>query len=789
MHRKPRDRVRQSAICIVALAAVSAMPIQAIGQSNVPPRPTEERRGELPQPSSLGQGIIVEIRIEGTERVDPVTVRSYLTVSPGDPFESDRLDQSLKQLFTSGLFEDVTVQRDGSTLIVKVTENPLLNQVVFEGNQRISTDQLTNETQLRPRQVYTRTRVQSDVQRIQDLYRRNGRFAATVEPKIIRLDQNRVNLVFEINEGTKTGINRIIFIGNNQFSDGTLGENILTRETAWWRFLSSSDSYDPDRLTVDRELLRRFYMSRGYADFRVLSAVAELAPDQSGFFITFTIDEGERYRFGKVEVASSIKNLSSGELTALLTTKTDSWYDTSEIEKSVSQITNRLSDLQYASADVKPRINRNRENLTIDIIYEVNEGPKIFVERINVTGNQRTIDRVIRREFDLSEGDPFSATLLRRSEQRVRDLGFFERVTVTRTDGLQPDQTIINVDVAERATGEISFGVGYSTSDGPLGEIGIRERNWLGKGQDVRLGFSLSSRGTQADISFTEPYFFERNLSAGFDLFRRTRDYRDVSAYTEENLGGSLRLGYPISENLRQRLYYSAIDTTISGVLSTASRFIREQQGQRVTSLIGQELTYDRRNSRLDPTSGYFIRLATDLAGLGGDARFVRGRLGAGWFYPVAENWVTSVTGEVGQVIGLGEGVAISDRFFLGADTLRGFRRAGVGPRDLTGGISDALGGNRFYRASIELTFPVGLPRELGVKGAIFSDIGSLWEVDAVPRAGENFVNATTPRVSIGIGVSWVSPLGPIRIDVAQAIVKESYDQTELFRFSFGSRF
>lgn len=730
-------------------------------------------------------GAIRDIRVEGVQRIEPSTVRSYLTVQPGQPFDPDRIDESLKALFNTGLFADVVLKRDGDTLVVAVVENPIINRIAFEGNRRIEKENLEKEIQLRPRVVYTRTRVQADVQRILDIYRRQGRFAATVEPKIIQLDQNRVDLVFEINEGVRTGVRSITFVGNEKFSDGALRESIQTKETAWWRFLTSDDNYDPDRLNYDRDLLRRFYLKEGYADFRVVSAVAELTPDRENFVITFTVDEGERYKFGKIDVNTTLKALDPEQVRGVMTTREGDWYNAQEVENTINKLTTAVGDLQYAFVDVRPRINRNRDGHTIDITYEIVEGPRVFVERIDVNGNVRTLDKVIRREVLVAEGDPFSATKLRRSEQRIKDLGYFERVNVTTAEGSAPDRSVVNVEVTEQSTGEISIGAGYSTSDGPLADFSIRERNLLGRGQDLRFGATVSGRRQEYDVSFTEPYFLDRDLSAGVDVFRITRDYQDESSFDEKNSGFALRMGYPLAENLRQRLYYQLQHTRIDSVPTTASKYIQDQKGGRLTSLIGQELLYDRRNSRLTPTDGYYIRLVNDFAGLGGNARFLRNRLGAGYYLPLFdESWVLSTTGEIGYIFGLGKEVALSDRFFIGGDTLRGFNTAGIGPRDLTTG--DALGGQRYARGSVEMSFPVGLPEEFGLKGHAFTDFGTLGKVDI---NDPNVADKESIRVSVGTGVSWRSPFGPIRLDFAVPIRKETYDKKEIFRFSFGTRF
>ncbi|HKS89465.1 MAG TPA: outer membrane protein assembly factor BamA, partial [Stellaceae bacterium] len=472
-----------------------------------------------PAVAAAGAGHIADIRIEGIQRIEPETVRSYLLVRPGDAWDAERIDGSLKALFATGLFADVKLVREGDTLVVRVVENPIINRIAFEGNSKLSDKDLTSEIQLRPRVVYTRTRVQNDVRRILQLYRRKGHFAATVDPKLIQLSENRVDLVFEINEGPATGVRSINFVGNRHFSDSTLRGVIDTKESRWYRFLSTADTYDPDRLTYDRELLRKYYLSEGYADFRVVSAVAELTPDRDGFIVTFTVDEGERYHFGKVDVDIKLKDLPRDAVLPLLTVHPGDWYDGSAVEHSIAVITDALGNRGYAFVEVKPDINRNREARTLDVLFHVAEGPRVYVQQIDITGNVRTLDKVIRREFRLVEGDAFNTNKMQRSKERINNLGFFKKVEVSNTPGSAPDRTVITVEVEEQSTGELSLGAGFSTSDGPLADISVHERNFLGRGQDVRIGTVLSFRSQQVDLSFTEPYFLDRNIAAGIDLF------------------------------------------------------------------------------------------------------------------------------------------------------------------------------------------------------------------------------------------------------------------------------
>jgi len=729
--------------------------------------------------------VIDAIRVEGNQRIEPETVVSYMGLAIGDKFDSGRIDRALKSLFASGLFADVTIRREGNTLIVKVVENPIINRLAFEGNKRIKDDALAAETQLRPRVVYTRTKVQNDVARIVEIYRRSGRFAATVEPKVIQLEQNRVDLVFEINEGPITKVKRINFIGNKHFSDNDLRDVIQTKEAAWYRFLTSDDTYDPDRLTFDRELLRRFYLSKGYADFRTESAVAELTRDRSGFFVTFTINEGRRYRFGKIDVASELRGLDTASLDEAVQPKEGDWYDADLIENTVQKLTDKVGTLGYAFVDVKPKTQRHRDKRTVDLTFDIAEGPRVFVERINITGNFRTLDEVIRREFQLVEGDAFNAAKIRRSRQRIRNLGFFETVEVNNRVGSAPDKAVIDVAVTEKSTGDLSFGAGLSSLEGVLADVKISERNLLGRGQNLSSSFTISGRRQEIDLSFTEPYFLDRDLAAGFDLFRRSTDLTNRGTFDQKSVGTTLRMNYPLFDRLRQSVRYTIRRDRITNIDFAASRFIREQRGTRVTSGIGQTLSYDVRDSRFDPTKGFIIRLEQDLAGLGGPTRFLRQRLTGSIFFPLTEDLVARFATGAGYVFGFGgSDVRINDRFFIGGKTLRGFNTAGIGPRDAIS--NDALGGNAFVTGTAELSFPLGFPSEFDVKGRVFTDAGTLTNND---DQGSELLDVASLRLAVGFGLSYTSPLGPILIDFAVPILREPFDERQSVRFSVGTRF
>jgi len=737
----------------------------------------------MAQTESLSGGIIREIRIEGTKRIEPETVRSYMRLNPGDPFDPLLIDRSLKNIFSTGLFADVTLRREGDALVVSVVENPIINRIAFEGNDRLDDETLSAEVTLRPRVVFTRTKVQNDVQRLLEIYRRSGRYAVTIEPKVIQLPQNRVDLVFEISEGPLTKIRAINFIGNRMFSDSTLRDEITTSETAFWRILSTTDTYDPDRLTFDRELLRRFYLEEGYADFRVISVVAELLPDREGFIVTFTLEEGERHMFGTIDVVSNLPKLDPETLRQHVLTEEGEWYNAQLVEDTIDNLTEIVGNLGYAFVEVRPRVERNREERLINITYEIEEGPKVFVERIDIEGNVRTLDRVIRREFRLVEGDAFNAAKLRRSRQRIQNLGFFRNVEVDSQPGTEPDRTVIGVEVEEQSTGDLTFGAGFSTSVGPIGNIGLRERNLLGRGQDLRLGFTISGAQSELDLSFTEPYFLDRNLAAGFDLFRVIND-DDERSFDEERIGGSLRGGFDWRENLRQVVRYKIEDQKIENVDADAALLVKEEEGQTLESSVSQTLTFDTRDDRFDPREGMVVRLFTEVAGLGGDVFHFKPSLGGNYYFPVAEDWTLGVGAQIGTIIGLGENTRISDRYFIGGRDCRGFEFAGVGPRDRPS--DDPLGGRNFYTGTVELGFPLGLPEEFKIRGRIFSDVCAAWDLD---RTNPDVQDSNAPRVSFGTGISWQSPFGPVVLDLAFAAVKEDFDQTEVFSFSFGTQF
>ncbi len=782
--------------------------------------------GQAPATTSQQAAAIRRVVVQGNQRIEAATVTSYLLVRPGDTFDPERIDLSLKTLFATGLFADVQIEQQGADLVVSVTENPIINRVLFEGLRTLDEEDLEEEVQARPRSVFTPARAQADVQRIVELYRRAGRFAAQVTPQVRELDQNRVDLIFEVDEGPVTGVRDVNFIGNEEFSDRRLRDVIVTTESSWWNIFQSNDNYDPDRVEYDREQLRQFYSNRGYADFRVVSAVAELTPDQRDFFITFTVDEGLRYEFGDIRVSTELNRLSESLLLAAIPIREGTVFRGELIEDAIDAMTYVAGTVGYANVDITPVVERDRDNRVVNITFEVNEGPRVFIERIDVVGNTRTLDRVIRREMRVNEGDAFNRVLLDRSRQRIQALGFFNEVTVDDSEGSQPDRSVVTVTVEEQSTGELAFAAGYSSSESFLFDVSVTERNLRGRGQFLRLRASSSQQRQQLDLRFTEPRFMGREVAAGFDLYSLRTDYRDQSSFENQSTGIGLRAGFPVAERTNLGLTYSLVqdDTQIADLfvdhdsniltpainqcdpLNPARSSLCDQEGTFLTSLIGVTINWDQRNQPIRATRGFDLQLSQDIAGLGGDLNYLRTEIEGGVYYGLWGGFRASFRGTAGFVAGWGgDDVRINDRFFKGGQSFRGFDVAGIGPRQIvvnttTGELEtagDAIGGNAYAIGSLNLDVPLPLPDSFGLGAALFADFGTLGVVDAASRetvvldADSSLIvdDSTSLRAAAGVSVFWDSPFGPVQFDFAQPLAYEDFDRREEFRFSTRTNF
>ena len=728
---------------------------------------------------------VSQIEVDGLQRVERETVLSYLNVEQGSSVSQEYLNSSMKRLFETGLFADVNIDARGNgVLAVKVVENPVINKRVFDGNDKVDDTLLESEVQLKSGSIYNIAKVQDDVQRILEVYKRSGRYATVVEPKIIKRDQNRVDLVYEISEGPTAAISKVNFIGNHHYSDDDLQSEIMSKESRWYRLFSSSENYDPEKTNYDKELLRRFYLKRGYADFRVLSAVAELSPDKKSFVVTYVLDEGPRYKLEDVRIQSMIKDVDVAALSGQVQQEKGDWYNADLAERSVYALTEELGKKGFAFVDVTPELEKTSGNKMV-LTFNIAEGQRVFVDRINITGNTRTEDEVIRREFRIDEGDAFNAAKIRASRRNVENLNYFSKVDIqTEPNPNDDSKADINVNVEEKSTGAFNVGVGYSTVNGALFRAGIAENNFQGKGQKLSADVAVSQRTSEYDLSFTEPYFMGRRLSAGIDLFRTEEDYQDEGSYDRESTGGRLRLGWNYTDDFAQYLRYTLKEDKISNVDRNASIYIKEEEGRYSNSSIGQTMVYDKRDSAINPKEGYYLSFGNDVAGLGGDEKYLKFDGKAYKYFTLADYYTFKLFINGGYITGYGdENVRLSNRYYLGGSTLRGFEFAGIGARDKF--TKDALGGNWMIYSGAEMSFPIGLD-EVGVRGRTFVDMGILGKPDDI---NEDYVEySDTPRVAAGFGFQWQSPMGQIDVDLAFPIVKEDYDETEVFRLNFGSR-
>ncbi len=725
--------------------------------------------------------------IQGNRRIETATILSYMQLPTDREVTAGDLNAAVQRLFDTGLFRDVQIVPADGALVVQVEENPSINVISFEGNDVLNDEDLEQIIQSRPRLPFTRSGAEADAQSIIEIYRRIGRYGAEVEPVIIEREDNRVDLVFEISEGEITGVNSIDFVGNEQFSDRRLRRVIETSESGLFAALISSDVYDPDRLELDKELLRQFYLSRGYADFTVLSATAELSPDREGFFITFTVDEGEIYTFGALDVAISARGLDEEEFAAQLPDDLEGeTYDASEVDDIATELTDLAGQKGFAFVQVQPRANKNSADRVISVTFELIEGSRIFVERIDIEGNTLTLDRVIRREVELVEGDAFDTRKIRRSRANIRGLTYFSKVDIETEPGSADDRAVLKVKVAEQSTGSLSFGVGFSSSAGPIGNVALTERNFLGRGQLVNIQISATGDTQIYDFTFTEPRFLDRDLRLSNRAFFLQDDRGDTSSFDVNSAGVSPSIGFPLADDLRLTARYDLLFDDID-VSTTASPAIQVDQGSRYTSSVGYLLAYDRRNDPVEPTRGFLTSFDQQIAGLGGASRFVKSRARFTTWYGLLDDVVVAkVELDGGALFSFDRDTRITERFFLGGDTFRGFADEGLGPRDVT--TDDALGGNYYTVARFEVSFPLGLPEELGIFGGAFVDAGTLWGLDDT-----NFVTTIVDdaefRASAGGLLFLDTPLGPLALSFGFPLLKEGFDETEIFRLSLGTRF
>jgi len=761
--------------------------------------------------SAADAAVVSRIEVRGNQRVDAETIRSYVGISPGESFSGVDIDEAVKQLFATGLFSDVRVNQVGSTLVVEVSEYSVVNQVLFQGNKKIKDAELSQAVQLKPRGTFSQAQMEADAEAIRAAYKRVGRDDASVTTQVMDLGDNRVNVVFDIKEGDRTKIAAINFIGNSAFGDRRLADVIATKRSTILSFLLRDDIYDEDRLRADEEALRRFYYNRGYADFRVVSAFGELDEANNQYTVSITVEEGSRYTFGDIVIESSIPDVTSESLAPLLKTRQGNVYSAKAVEDTLIALTERVAGQGYAFAQVTPRGDRNFENQTISVVYAVDQGPRTYIERIEIRGNSRTRDYVVRREFDVSEGDAFNQVLIQRAKKRLEALDYFERVDISTAPGSEADQVILVIDLTEKSTGEFSVGAGYATggvSPGPSVEASITEKNFLGRGQYIRVSAGGGENSRDFMVSFTEPYFLGRRIAAGFDIYRQTRR---LDKYESELTGATVRFGLPITESLATQLAYnysqeeysfrSGCDADGDGIFTnvelnncSVSQAIRDGVAESpwIKSSVSGTIVYNTIDNMKSPHSGIYANVVGEVAGLGGDAEYLKLTARASHYRTLSEEMdivgIASIGG--GHITGFGSGsLRIFDHFQSNDRMIRGFDYAGIGPYDAN--TLDHLGGTTYFNGSLEAQFPVPVvPESFGLRGAVFADAATLYGSKINTNNGINIVGTGMDwRASVGVGLIWASPFGPLRIDYAHPVVKEDNDEVQEFNFGISTRF
>ncbi len=796
-----RDQARYGPNLVVAMLGstiLAGLPGLAAAQEVAAPAPAAPRvaapTAPLPEVAltAPAQDIIQTITVVGMQRLEPDTIRSYIKLRYGEPYSQAAADQALKDLFATELFSDVQIRNERGNVVIQVKENPVINRIVLEGNKRIKDDKILPEIKLASRQIFTRSKVRADVLRIIELYKRQGRFAATVEPKMVALEQNRVDIVFEVSEGPKSKVRQINILGNQEFSDGRLRGQMVTKQARFTRLFSSGTSYDPDRMAFDQQKLRQYYLTEGYADFRVVSAVAELTPDKRDFILTYVVEEGKRYKFGDVKVESQLRDFDGDVLAKQLPMKKGEWYNAKLVEDTIERLNETAGTFGYAFADIRPNYERSKDDLTMGLTFVIAEAPRVYVERIDVNGNTLTQDKVIRREFRLAEGDAFNSLQVKRSTNRIKSLGYFqEKFEVEQKPGSAPDRIILEANVEEKPTGELQLSAGFSSIENFIFQASVQQRNFRGRGQTVGLSGSYSKYSKSVEASFTEPYLFDRNVSFGADIYRR--DYNSFNfqessrrnTYSQATTGLQMRLGVPLSEYLTAVATYTLNYDQISldenqffsdrftpGVRqcdpALAGRYLCEALGDRLSSIVGVSFINDTLDNRSRPSRGRLISVGGDFAGLGGSVKYGRLRVNAAQYFAVGGGFVFSISAEAGAIKSLDnsgndaaiDDVRLTDRFYLGEPQFRGFDIRGVGPRvlrkplidtngdgvisgtllvngavdgpnpDRNSWTDDAIGGKYYYLARAELEIPLGSGvKELGIRPSIFMDAGAVWGV------------------------------------------------------------
>lgn len=734
------------------------------------------------------EGTIENIRVEGVHRIPADTVLNDITLSPGDAFDAKAIQKSIKALYDTGNFKDVTFEREGNTLVILVTENSMVDQVIFEGNKAIDDSELSKVVKLQTDNTFTKAQTDQDIAAIQQTYRVKGLFLAKVDLQIKPMAKNRVNLVYKISEGDKSKVREVRIVGNKELSDKTLMKGLLIKPSNWLSWYTDEDTYDSEKLKYDQAQLKNIYMDMGYVQNSVDSSVAELTADRSAFIVTHTVREGPRFRLGKVTLSGDFNELPESELYDELHVEEGEWYSRVKLKEAITRLNDRVGDFGYAFLKIVAKADIREDEKIVNVMFVIEKGRRVYVNRVEISGNTRTRDEVIRREVTMVEGNLFSASNLRKTRGRIGSLGFFENVDITTPLSSDPEKVNIKVAIEEKPTGSFTLGAGYSSAEAFMGTASVSQNNFLGKGQKLAFSFALSSNTTEYNIAFTEPYFMGKNMSAGIDLFNRKSSPTSANSYETKTTGAGLRLGFPISNNLRNTVSYRIASVDVNNTGNSYSRLIQAQADNSpyTQSMISNSLVWNNVDSALMPTGGRIHKLTLDLSGLGGDVKFARATTEHQFYKALSKSkdWVGLLKARAGYSSGImGEELPIFERFQLGgATTIRGFKRGGLGPRT---SLDEAYGGVIYETLSAELLFPIYGLTEKGVRGFIFADAANLHD-NNLPT---DVTDDASIRVSAGFGVNWNSPFGPLKVIIGIPVQKGERDQTRLFDFSMGAAF
>jgi outer membrane protein insertion porin family len=734
-----------------------------------------------------------QIIILDNNRISNSTILSLIDKNNLEYNKSNAISESLKKLYSSKLFEKIDIQKRRKKIIITIKENPLIADIKIIGNKKISDEILQKELSLKKREIFNKSKLESDVKRINEIYIKSGRFLAKITPKIIIKEQNRIEVIFEINEGKKAKIKKINFYGNNIFSDNDLKDVLSTKESKWYKFLSSMDVYDSNRVEYDKEKLRIFYHNKGYADFSTISSISQINKKKNKFTINFLVNEGIKFKFGSTKITNFIAEFDNDKLRDAITIKKNKIYQAKEVDASIDKMLKILYDKSYAFAQIEPVITKDREQKIINVNFVIKQTPHIYIRNINIAGNNYTRNYVILRELKFKEGDPYNINKINRSKQLLMNLGFFEKVDFDVKRVSNSNQIDLIIAIKERKTGEVNLGLGYSTIDKLTTNIGIRERNLFGTGQELGVNLQKSYSQISSEINYLKPHFLDYPITAGFDIFNYELDGRNTLVYSQNTKGFSLKSGYKISEYLSHNINYSFRDQEINNISQYSSFTIKNLEGKYINSSIRNSFLYDKRDNIFNTKSGYFISLSFDYSGIGGDIKQNKYEASSAYYQPIInDDFIFKFSAKGGVIDGIGQDVKSNYGFFMGGNDFRGFEYAGIGPRAKINNSfinGDTIGGKIFYFGSLELMFPLGLPKEFGINGILFSDNGSVFGVDNVNKGSNEIIDNKSIRSSYGLSIAWSSPMGPIRLDFSKIAKKEYYDRSENFRFSFGTNF